>query len=113
MRRALDINPLTGETVWFEDTQDGNFSITHEQVVDDILERNKKLANDTDRTKHGIKEEWFHYATIPNIIQMKWSQEIGGDIMARENRKELFKRLNDPEFKYLKTTHARHTVKEG
>lgn len=111
----LDFNPLTGEKVWFEDTQDGKFNITHEQNVMPVLENNKKRANSDDKTKKDMKRGMWRYASIPNVILMKWSQEIGSPdpvgILAPEHRKELFRRINLPEHQYLKTTRGRHSPK--
>lgn len=108
--RLLDFDPLTKEAVWFTDNHDGSFSLTQTQDVEDILDGNKRLANEIDKKK-GIDQNWWHYATIPNILIAKWSKEIGGDILAKENEKELFKRVNHPDYKYLKTTDGRHGAK--
>jgi hypothetical protein len=36
---------------------------------------------------------------------------VGGDILDKKYEKELFKRLNNPDYKHLKVTHGRHTSK--
>ena len=108
MKRLLDVDPLTGETVWFEDTNDGYFQIRHEQAVEALLDHNKKLANDTDRTKKGIKEDWWHYGSVPNIVLQEWSLKVGGNILSKEHEKDFFRFLNSPEYAYLRTTHGKH-----
>lgn len=113
MKRLLDYNPLTGESVIFEDNQDGTFNLHHMQaraVVDAILEGNKEMANDKELTRRGFKKDWWKYATIPNVIIMKWKQE-GVDIFNRDDRKKMFQLLNSRDYKHLKTTDAVHAPK--
>lgn len=112
----MDFDPLTGERVLFEyDAVTDNCQITHQQddnVVGGILERNKSLALDADLTKRGIKNDLWKYASIPNIVIMKWKQEKGVDVFNRAHRKKVFELLNDPEWRYLKTTAAIHTERD-
>jgi hypothetical protein len=42
-------------------------------------------------------------AFIPNIIRDKWINEEGWDCWAPENADRLMKRLNDPDWLYLRT----------
>lgn len=110
MNRLLDFDPLTGESVWFTDNHDGTLSITHQQHgMENIVENNKKLANERDDKKQ-IDKGWWHYATIPNWLVTKWTREIGDDILKKRNEKELLKRVNHPDYAYLRTTHGRHGV---
>jgi hypothetical protein len=114
MKRLIDFDPLTGEATWFYDNHDGTFTISNQQddsVVSTILESNKRLASMESISKKGIKKGYWHYATVPNVLVAKWSAEVGGDILDKKFSKELFARLNNPDYKYLKATHARHTVK--
>jgi len=109
MRRLIDRDPMTGEAVWYEyNAVADSATITHEQDVGAILERNIASANDGDKTKSGIKRDWWKYASIPNIVALKWKQERGVDIFNQDHSKEMFKLLNDPEYKYLKTTSGYH-----
>lgn len=111
---VLDHNPLTGETCLFHDNQDGTFDIQHIQarsVIDALLDGNKEMANDTALTRRGIKQDWWKYATIPNVLIMKWKQELGVDIFNKDHRKKMFQLINSPEYKFLKTTSATHAPK--
>jgi hypothetical protein len=107
MKRLLDFNPLTGEACYFE-SNGTEIAVHHVQTVDPLLERNKKLANNTDRTKKGMKKDWWHYASIPNILIIKWKNELGVDVFDHNHKKKVFELLNSPEYRYLKTTHAKH-----
>jgi len=112
MKKVLDFNPITGESVHFDyDEQSDVMKITHQQNVDHILDRNKALAANEARTKRGIKNDMLHYATIPNSLILKWKQELGVDVFDLKHRKKVFKLLNDPEYKYLKTTGITHNFR--
>lgn len=106
-RRLLDFDPLTRESVYFE-MKDNVVELTHHQDDDFIIQANKMMANDDEYTRSGIKENWWHYARIPNTVAFKWLKEEGIDIFNREHRKKVFSKLNDPEYRYLKTTRKRH-----
>jgi hypothetical protein len=109
MRRLIDRNPLTGAECWYEyDSLNDTAVITHEQDVGEILERNVISQNDDDKTKRGIKGDWWKYASIPNIVWLKWKQEKGIDIFDKNHRNAMFKLLNDPEYRFLKTTAKHH-----
>lgn len=113
MSRILDRNPLTGEVVKFHyHHPDDTFQIEHVQDVEPIIERNKMLALDDERSKRGIKCDWLHYASIPNVVAMKWLQEYGVDIFSTDpwHIRRKFDLLNDPDWKYLRATSKRHSV---
>lgn len=107
--RLIDKDPITGEAVWWDfDHASQQATITHTQDVSAILEANKRSANDEDKTKHGIKNDWWKYASIPNIVIVEWKQKYGVDIFNRDHQKAWFKLLNSPEYRYLKTTTKTH-----
>ena len=109
MKRVLDYNPLTGESVVFNyDDATDVLTLVHEQDVSGILDQNKALAADTDRTKKQIKDDMLHYASVPNSVILKWQLEKGVDVFNTKHRKKVFKLLNDPEYRYLKTTSITH-----
>ncbi len=109
LKKLLDYNPLTGESVTFEaNAIEGKMRITHEQDVSAIIDGNKRLANNVDFSRRGIKNDMWHYATIPNVVAMKWLNEKGVDIFNKDHRKKVFALLNDPEYTYLKTTTLTH-----
>ncbi len=75
------------------------------------LERNKEKANDAEATRQGIKDEFWHYASIPAGVQLDWLINKGVDVTNQNHSKEMFKLLNDPEYRYLKTTTKHHAPK--
>jgi hypothetical protein len=111
MKRLFDRDELQGITEIFHfDELTKTSSIETLQDVQPILDQNKSLQNDDDFTKRGIKNEFWKYANIPVVVQLKWLQKYGpvNDPMKKGNEKLLFSLLNDPEWRYLKTTNKIH-----
>lgn len=111
MKRVVDYNPVSGITMSVDyDRHTDTTTIIHEfDDVGSALDRNKALANDTDYTKKGIRDGWWHYAFIPNAIIHKWMVEEGINAYKKEDEARVFKKLNSPEYRYLKTTAKHHT----
>jgi hypothetical protein len=114
VKRLLDHDPETGVTEWFHyDHMSGDVHIETVQDVEPVLDVNKSLQNSDEYTKHGIKEEMWHYASIPIVVQVKWLNEYGikNWPMHPHNKKLLFQLLNSREWGYLKTTSKIHVAK--
>jgi len=108
MRKLLDYDPLSGVTQYYHYNENtGDWGIESVQDVQPIIEHNKALQNDDGYTSHGIKNEMWHYARIPIVIQEKWLKEKGIDVMNKEHWGAVKKLLNDPDYRYLKTTTKR------
>ena len=108
-KRVLDYDPLTRITRYFDYDPNNDTAIIHsEQDVSLILEANKVLQNDEGLTKQGIKNSWWHYAQIPNIIIEKWIRDHGVNLYNKDHQKAVFRLLNDPQYRYLKTTAKMH-----
>ncbi len=43
-------------------------------------------------------------AKIPNIVIEKWKAEFGVDVLNKDHWPKVKKLLNDPEYRWLKTT---------
>ena len=115
MKRLLDVDPITGVECYF-DFQGDQVTLTHEQSMADvqrILDANKRAANDDDKTKRGIKNDWWKYATIPAIVEVEWMTKYGVSLGNQAHKKRIFELLNSPEYKYLKTTSKFHSIKHG
>lgn len=107
MKRLLDKCPLTGMETWHDyDPVTRVTTLYDVQDCDPYLDRNKRLANDETRSKKGIKDGWWHVASIPNAIIHRWLSE-GINVYRREHQKAVMKKLQDPEWRYLKTTSGR------
>ena len=103
MKKLLGNDYLTGISTYHSyDHHTKITTIESMQDVEPFIEKNKALHN-TDYQRQGIKNEWMHAATIPNIVQMKWLKEYGVDIYNKEHMPKIRKLLNDPDYRYLKT----------
>lgn len=109
-KKSLGKNSSGVERIFHFDPHTDESYIEYRQDVAANVEHSKRLQNDEDYTKRGFKKEMWHYAHIPPLIQMKWINEYGAenDPMKPENEKLLFRLLNSPEYKYLKTTNKVH-----
>lgn len=104
-KRIVDYDPFTHITTTFDFDHASNTTIVgREQDVQGILEVNKSLANNDDYTKGGIKDSWFHCASIPNIVIEQWKNKYGVDVFNKDHEKAVKRLLNNPEYRYLKTT---------
>lgn len=95
--------------MYVDQNEDENFRIHYQQDVEPVLDYAKALRNDS-VTDGGIKKDMWLYATLPPVVIMKLRFEYGIDVFNRDHYPKLFKLLNT-EFKHLKTTDLRHTVK--
>lgn len=102
---------------WLIDKHDGMVStfeydemtdtaiVKQTQDVNPILERNKKLQNEG---KHRTKDKALQLAaSIPNIVVHQWMIEDGVNWLAlpkHEKHKYLRRKLNDPQYRYLKVS---------
>lgn len=88
---GIDYDPIADE-----------LTIVHQQDVEPIIQLNKRLYNDgTDG--YGETREWRRAATIPNIILEKWLKEDGIRYWDSEDTPKLMAKLDDPEWRYLRT----------
>ena len=111
LKRILSSDKASGITEIFHyDHMTGDVHIETRQDVTKILETNKALQNDESYWKHGVKNDMAHFAHIPDIVQLQWINKYGleNDPMRKGNEKLLFKLLNSPEYRYLKTTNKIH-----
>jgi hypothetical protein len=111
LKRLFDHDPKTGVTEIFhydEITKDVHIETL--QDTSPLVDQNKSLQNDDDYSKNGIKNDMWHYASIPIVVQLKWISQYGShnDPMKKGNEKLLFRLLNSPEWRYLKATNKIH-----
>lgn len=104
MKRLLEHDPLTGITQYhYYDPLTKETTIETIQDVEPILEMNRSLQNDNDYSKSGMKNEFWHAARIPNNVQYQWLKE-GIDIFNKDHWPKVKQKLNDPEWRHLRTS---------
>lgn len=111
-RRLLDYDPLTGMTTWFDyEKSTDTMAITNEQapsIVNNVLDSNAHMRHDDDYSRQGIKDDWWHYARIPNGVILEMKEKFGADLLApKPDWKYVLKVLNR-EYPHLKVTTKTH-----
>lgn len=87
--------------VWTTRQPDGSFLIEQRQDVGAAIDLNKKMANENDgySRDRNLKRQ----AHIPDIIVMKWLNEDGLNVYDPNHADAVWKRLHDPDWRYLLT----------
>jgi hypothetical protein len=67
---------------------------------------NKMMRNDESYSKKGIKEDWWHYCSIPPVIEMELLKK-GLNLNNKDDHKAIFREIN-ANYPYLKSTDKRH-----
>ena len=88
---------ITREAFYEEDGD--RLIIKSTQDVEAILAHNRMLQVDTTKTR---TKEMRHVASIPNIVIEQWIKE-GINLFKKEDWGRVKKKLNDPDYKYLRT----------
>jgi len=83
-----------------------NLIFRYSQDCDPILDNNRELQ------VHGgdgysPSREWQRVASIPNVLVHKWLVEEQLDVMKPEHWARVQRKLNDPEYLYLRTAPGR------
>jgi len=74
------------------------------QDVEPILELNKKLQNENDG--YTPSRNMRRVASIPNVVLEQWMKE-GVDVFDKNCREAVRRKLNDPEWMWLRTAPGR------
>jgi hypothetical protein len=101
-KRLLDFDPNTGVSTFhqYDEAEDKTY-VSYEQDVEQILERNKRLANEAT----GKMGDMVHVASIPTVVQLKWLTEYGVDLTNKDHMPAVKRLLNSDEWRYLKVRH--------
>jgi hypothetical protein len=95
MKKLMDIDPITGiRHVFHYDDMTDEATITAEQDVDDVIEQNKALYNES----HGRHGELTRVAQIPMVVYMDLKKR--GII---DDQVAMKRWLNDPDNRYFRT----------
>jgi hypothetical protein len=99
-----EYDPHTGWTV--EYLSDGK-NLVERTTVDRapsrrVVDHATQLRNNTDYSKAGIKNDWWHVADIPAAVQLEWMNQ-GFDI-TKASTKEILAKLRHPDYAWLRTT---------
>ena len=83
------------------DVSEDKFHISHSQDVSAVLEANKRARDQAEGQKMG---DMVRVASIPDVVAIQWMNE-GINVMSpnREDLRRMKKKLNSPEWAYLRT----------
>ena len=105
MAKFVDLD-YRGVSLWEDKTDDGKMQYHYEQDVEPILDR-AKMLRDSGMADQGIKNDMWHYAIIPPVVQMEWLVKYGVDFNKKDHLPAVLRLLNT-EYKFLKTTDKHH-----
>lgn len=94
----------------WEDVGGGKYAIHSFQAgqsVEDVLDNNKAMANHNDGWSQGGGRVMRRAASIPPIIVLKWLNEEGWNVYDPNHEDKLKQKLNDPDWKWLRTADYR------
>jgi hypothetical protein len=87
------------------DGKSETFEIRYVQELDDLIEDNKRLLNHNDGYSRG--REIRRVASIPLGLRTQWLVEEGWDAYDPHDWPKLKRKLNDPEWRHLRTAPGR------
>lgn len=90
---------------------DGSHTFAASQDTTDIIARNRAMANENDG--YTKSREMRRVASIPYVLIQKWLHEEGWDALDPDNTDRLARKLNDPDYAYLRTADGRLGVSDG
>jgi hypothetical protein len=107
-KRLLEFDPFSRISTFHEyDHETKVTTLTTTCDVAPILEQNKREYNDVDQKKIGLKAEMLKVASIPMAVIEKWRIEDGIDVFNKNHAGAVERKLNDPEWRFLRTAPGR------
>lgn len=81
--------------------ENGQLSIRMSADIGAALDANRNMRNHNDG--YSQSRELRRVAHIPDMLRLKWINEEGWDCLNPEYNDRLVKKLNDPDYAYLRT----------
>lgn len=104
----FDYDDMTGVKTYFDyDPIKDEAILTYEQDVSGFLDRMKDIRNNPDISAKGIKEDWWHYCSIPPVVEMELMKK-NLFLHKPDDMKAILKIINS-DYPYLKSTTKTHT----
>lgn len=88
-----------------------DLTVEHVQDVEDIIERNKALQKETQRSDWGR-----HIASIPNVILVRWMLEENVNVLGMSSDewgRFVKRKLDDPDWRHLRTDCQANQMRVG
>lgn len=109
-RRDL-LTSVAGIRWEFEKTGDGKTLYHASQDLTPIIDHSKRLATENDG--YSPDRTLRRVAHIPAMLRAKWLAEEGWDCFDPHHSDRLVRKLNDPDYAYLRTAPGRVAVING
>lgn len=109
--RFGNYDAATGVRKDYRHDGNGGIEVRMSGDVAPLLDQNKAMANHNDG--YSKSRELRRVASIPPIVRMKWLTEEGFDCLDPQHQDKLAKKLNDPDYAYLRTAGGRLGVSNG
>lgn len=101
---VVDHDPVTGISKLFHRLHDGDWAYETLQDVSSVLDANKEAQNHVN--PNSPDGSMRRVASIPMIFAQKWLDDYGINIYKREHWDAVRKKLNDPEWRWLRTDNS-------
>jgi len=111
MTRRLLYRSSGGIDHYWVGNGDGTYTISSEQRVDVILDKNRAMANHNNG--YSPSREMRRVGSIPNIVALKWLKEEGWWCFEPANADKLMRKLNDIDYRWLRTAPGRLGISNG
>ncbi len=108
--RFGNYDPVTGVRKDYRHDGEGGVIVRTSQDVAPLLDRNKAMANHNDG--YSESRELRRVASIPAMVRLKWLEE-GWDCLDPNCADKLMRKLNDPDYAYLRTAEGRLGISNG
>lgn len=96
---------------WSMKVEGDQIQILASQDISAALDYNKNCYNFNDG--YAESRELRRAAHIPAVIAYKWLNEEGWDCYDPANQKKLIEKLNDPDWRYLRTAEGHLSATQG
>ena len=104
----FDYDDMTGVKTYFDyDPIKDEAILSYEQDVTGFLDRMNEMRNNPEISAKGIKEDWWHYCSIPPVLEMHLMNK-GLYLHKPDDMKAILKIINS-DYPYLKATAKKHT----
>lgn len=71
------------------DPIEGTTTVAQYQDCQNIVDYTKALANTPEYKRAGIKQEWMHFATVPNNVIIELKEKHGLDVFNKDDLNKI------------------------
>lgn len=103
----FESDPESGlNTYWDYDPIRDQAFLTYEQDVTHFIDRMNAIRNNPEISAKGIKEDWWHYVSIPTVVELELRKK-GLHLENKDHMKAILREINT-NYPFLKATEKKH-----